>query len=228
MKRIIFLLVCLATILGVQAQQRKTPFNGILMDFNENPIKKARVYISSPRKYVTTTKRGEFGLTDVNPNDTLKISIKNQIFHVPVAHCKSLSIILNTESGEVLASESQELIEKGFDHVTRRESHLGTIISGRTLTRSGYSTLMAALQGRVPGLNITGTEAPGSEGSVNIRGFKSFTGSNTPLFVVDGMIVETLTDVPLYDIDYVEILKEASFYGSRGANGAIVVFTRLP
>ena len=87
---------------------------------------------------------------------------------------------------------------------------------------------MAALQGRVPGLNISGTEAPGSEGSVNIRGFKSFTGSNTPLFVVDGMIVETLTDVPLYDIDYVEILKEASFYGSRGANGAIVVFTRLP
>ena len=92
MKRIIFLLVCLATILGVQAQQRKTPFNGILMDFNENPI-------------------------------------KNQIYHVPVAHCKSLSIILNTESGEVLASESQELIEKGFDHVTRRERHLGTIIS---------------------------------------------------------------------------------------------------
>ena len=228
MKRIIFLLVCFATFLGVQAQQRKIPFNGILTDFSETPIKKARVYISSPRKYVITTKRGEFGLTDVKPDDTLKISIKDRIYHVPVANCKSLSIMLNTETGETLASESMELIERGFDHVTRRESHLGTIITGRTLARSGRSTLMAALEGRVPGLNISGTEAPGSEGSVNIRGFKSFTGSNTPLFVVDGMIVETLTDVPINDIDYVEILKEASFYGSRGANGAIVVFTRLP
>lgn len=228
MKRFIFIIVCLATLFNVQAQQRKTPFNGILTDFSETPIRKARVYITSPRKYVTTTKRGEFGLTDVNPDDTLKILIKGKTYQVPVDKCKSLSIMLNTETGDVLASESLELIERGFDHVTRRESHLGTIITGRTLARSGRSTLIAALAGRVPGLNISGTEAPGSEGSVNIRGFKSFTGSNTPLYVVDGMIVETLNDVPIHDIDYVEILKEASFYGSRGANGAIVVYTRIP
>ena len=228
MRRIFILFICIIAFANIQAQERRIPFNGILTDFSLNPIKKARVYITSPRRYVITTKRGEFGLTNVDTDDTLKISIKERTYRVPIAKCKSLSIMLNIETGEILASESQELIEKGFDHVNRREGNLGTIISGKALIRSGHNTLMAALQGRVPGLNISGIEAPGSDGSVNIRGLKSFMGSNTPLFVVDGMIVETLSDIPLYDIDYVEILKEASHYGSRGANGAIIVFTRLP
>ena len=63
---------------------------------------------------------------------------------------------------------------------------------------------------------------------MNIRGLKSFISDSTPLFVVDGFIVETLNDVPIYDIDYVEILKDGHMYGSRGANGVILVFTHLP
>lgn len=228
MKRLFSLLMCVAFCLGVQAQERKIPFNGLLKDANDNPIRKARVYISSPRRYVTTTKLGEFGLTNVLPHDTVKILVNKQTYKVAVDGKKSMVVHLDTKNGRIEVSESVALREKGFDHVSRRERDLGTIVTGSTLRRSGRSTLIAALQGRVPGLNISGTEAPGSEGSVNIRGVKSFLSPSTPLYVVDGMIVESLSDIPIEDIDYVEILREGTIYGSRGANGAILVFTHLP
>lgn len=228
MKRILFLCMGMLLACSMYAQERKVPFNGVLKDFNDNPIRKARVYISSPRNYVSTTKMGLFGLTNVQPDDTIRILFDKVTYRVPVAGKKSLIVMLDVASGQVRAMESAELIEKGFDHVSRRERDLGTILSGSTLRKSGRSTLMAALQGRVAGLNITNVEAPGSEGEVNIRGVKSFTTSSTPLYVVDGMIVDTLSDIPLEDIDYVEILREAHIYGARGANGAILVFTKLP
>ena len=228
MKRLFSLLMCVVLCLEVQAQERKIPFNGLLKDANDKPIRKARVYITSPRNYVTTTKMGEFGLTNVQPDDTLKILLNKQTYTVPVDGKKSIIIRLDAENERIEVSESASLREKGFDHVSRRERDLGTIVTGATLRRSGRSTLIAALQGRVPGLNISGTEAPGSEGSVNIRGVKSFLSPSTPLYVVDGMVVETLSDIPIEDIDYVEILREGTIYGSRGANGAILVFTHLP
>lgn len=228
MKRIFSLLMCMVLCLGMQAQERKIPFNGILKDASDNPIRKARVYISSPRRYVTTTKLGEFGLTNVQPHDTVKIVVNKQTYKVAVGSLKSMVVVLDVANGQIEVSESLALKEKGFDHVSRRERDLGTIVSGASLRRSGRSTLIAALQGRVPGLNISGTEAPGSEGNVNIRGVKSFLAPSTPLYVVDGMVVDTLSDIPIEDIDYVEILREATIYGSRGANGAILVFTNLP
>ena len=82
------------------------------------------------------------------------------------------------------------------------------------------------MQGRIAGLNITTSSAPGGEENVIIHGQKSFYASSTPLFVVDGVIVDDLSTVSIYDVDYVEVMKEASIYGSRGANGAILVRTK--
>ena len=228
MKRVFYLLMCVVLCMGLQAQERKIPFNGLLKDANDKPIRKARVYITSPRNYVTTTKMGEFGLTNVQPDDTLKILLNKQTYTVPVDGKKSIIIRLDAENERIEVSESMALVEKGFDYVSRRERDLGTIVTGATLRRSGRSTLIAALQGRVPGLNISGTEAPGSEGSVNIRGVKSFMNPSTPLFVVDGMVTDTLSDIPIEDVDYVEILRDGAIYGARGGNGAILVFTKLP
>ncbi len=59
-----------------------------------------------------------------------------------------------------------------------------------------------------------------------MRGLNSIKLSQTPLFIVDGIEVTTLTNVSVWDVDYVEVLKDASIYGSRGANGAILVHTK--
>lgn len=231
MKTINFLVstvVLLAFSLTGMAQERKFPFNGNLTDFHGKAIKKARIYITSPKRYVTCTKLGDFGLTNVDTSDTLKIAVADSLFKVPIDKRRSLKICLNPQTGEMISSEDTELFNKGFDHVSRRERNLGTIISGEAIRRSGRGNLFDALKGRVPGLNITNDGRPGGDSEVNIRGIKSLTLSSTPLFVVDGIITESINDISIYDIDYVEILKEAHIYGSRGANGAILVFTKLP
>jgi TonB-dependent SusC/RagA subfamily outer membrane receptor len=78
---------------------------------------------------------------------------------------------------------------------------------------------MEALQGLVPGLSIT-------NGKAIIRGIGSINASTDPLLLVDGVEVETLSYVNVYDVDKVEVLKDANIYGARGANGVILVTTK--
>ena len=224
MKNILMILTCLITCC-CYAQERKVPFNGILMDSNEKPIHKAKVYITSPKRFSRTNKSGAFGLTNIDYSDTLKILIKDQIYQVPIEHKKSIIIFLDTQSGKYTAREDIELMNKRFDHVNNRERNLGVIISGERIRKSNTNNFLEALRGKVPGLNISNTDV-GGVSKVNIRGVNSFNCDTTPLFVLDGTVIDNPNVVPVYDIDYVEIMKEGSFYGSRGANGAILIFTK--
>jgi TonB-dependent SusC/RagA subfamily outer membrane receptor len=88
----------------------------------------------------------------------------------------------------------------------------------------GYTNILQALQGRVPGVDIQGTK-------VIIRGVKTLYGSTDPLYIIDGMPVDNVQNVlniPIQDVDRIEILKGSStaIYGSRGANGVIAVYTK--
>lgn len=227
--KVLFCIVLFVTMgISCLAQvQRKIPFNGQLLDMEGNPIKKAKVYIRSPKQYVVSNAGGNFGLTNVKSTDTLKVSINKNVYIVPVGDRKSVLISIDKELGNISVKESEELYEKGFDHVLRREAGMGNIISGSTLRRRGVN-LYDALKGRVSGLVSTGDGQPGDEPRVNMRGIRSFEATSTPLYIVDGLEVETLSDVSVYDVDYVEVLKDGSIYGSRGANGVIIVFTNIP
>lgn len=97
-------------------------------------------------------------------------------------------------------------------------------ISGEELVRTGQTSILGALQGLVPGLNIRGNEFTGFQS--NIRGVNSIMLPSTPLFVVDGTIVNSLEVVNIHDVDYIEVDKDGSMYGARGANGVIKVFTK--
>lgn len=66
----------------------------------------------------------------------------------------------------------------------------------------------------------------GSNLDVSMRGTRSFTASGTPVYLIDNVVVNSFEGVNLNDVDYVEIMKDASIYGSNGANGAIIVHTR--
>ena len=80
------------------------------------------------------------------------------------------------------------------------------------------------------GVQITTTEgSPDAEMKIRVRGGGSITGDNTPLFIVDGFPVESISDIPASDIEDITVLKDASstaIYGSRGANGVILVTTK--
>lgn len=206
------------------AQGRHVPFNGRLLDVNGNAIKNARVYITSPHAYCPTDKNGNFGLTDVNAGDTLRILVKKRVYSVPVAGRRSLVIRLYNER-DIQAEQDQQLIDIGYGHVRRRErtGAADSYISGQELQDIGVRNILEGLMGRVPGLVVTYVNG---EPRATIRGTKSITGTSEPLFVLDGVVVPSLDIVNIFDVDYIEILKDAAIYGSRGANGAILVYTK--
>ncbi len=182
--------------------------------------------MKSPDIYTYSDKKGRFGLTDISSDDTLKILYKKRIYFVPILNRKSLRIRLGDQLVDS-AQEDQELIDYGYGYVKRRE-YLNSVnlLSGEQLQKEGYTTVMEALRGRVPGLNIYGTSGFGDTPSVNIRGINSINSSSTPLFLLDDVEVSSFDAVNLGDVDRIEVLKDANMYGVKGANGVIKVYTK--
>ena len=102
-----------------------------------------------------------------------------------------------------------------------------TVIDMSKLPATNGTTLLQSLRGRVPGLTITGSE-PNMQ--VQLRGVTSFTGSNEPLILLDGVptTLSAIAFFPAYDVERVELLKggQAAIFGTRGASGVLAVYTR--
>lgn len=225
MKTIKHLLLLLAVCAPLLSHaQEDAPFNGILLDKTGEPVRRAMVWVDDATRYALTDRRGRFGLTGVAGNDTLNVKVKRRIYRIAVDGKKAVRIHL-ADYSSFETEEDLEIADLGYGFVKRRElTSASSGISGEELRRSGAADILTALQGRVPGLYITGNSFDGK--SVNIRGINSFMADSTPLFIVDGTIVGSLDGVNVYDVDYVEVMKDASIYGSRGANGAIIVHTK--
>ncbi len=227
--RILAPALTLCCALAAVAQEYRIPFNGELTDAAGRPVRAARVFVRSERDYALTDREGRFGLTDVGPSDTLRIRIRKRCYTVAVEGRRAMRIRLYDET-RMQAEEAPEFVSLGYGFVARRERTNATnYISGEELRRSGYTTILAALQGRVPGLDMTGRNTQSGEGEMQMtmRGTRSFTADSTPAFVVDGVIVPSFEGINLNDVDYIEVMKEATVYGSNGANGAILVHTKM-
>src|SRR5690606_21324591 len=90
------------------------------------------------------------------------------------------------------------------------------------------SNISTTLQGRVAGVQVTTDGQPGADPVVRIRGLSSF-GNTSPLYVVDGVILETIRDFSPNDIESLQVLKDASaaaIYGARAANGVVIITTK--
>lgn len=222
------LLISLLAVLALSTSAlARVPFNGVLLTLQGEPIKNARVFVKSPRDYALTNKKGEFGLTDIAPTDTLNVLVKKQLYRIPVDGKRSMRIRLADEKN-VQTEEDQQLVDIGFSYVPRRERTTpSNFISGDDLRRSGCTNVLAALQGRVPGLNITTNGTMGDAEEISMRGTRTIKGNSTPLFFIDTMKVPSFEGLSINDVDYVEVMKEASVYGSEGANGAIIVHTYI-
>lgn len=223
----IFSSVIISGLLFSSSIEARVPFNGQLFA-SDGPVKNARVYVKTAKKYALTDKNGKFGLTDVLPTDTLKIKLKKskEIVKVPVEGRAGIVIYLDGEN--ISVKEDEEMVSIGYGWVPKRENLGANVgISGEELRKTGRRDILSALQGKVAGLNISGDGDPwGGGNTVNIRGQKSFNLSSTPLFLVDDVVVDSFAGINLQDVDYVEVLKDGGIYGSRGANGAILVYTK--
>ena len=172
-------------------------------------------------------------VTDFNGNFTLSVKSGATLVISYVGY----------ESQEVKAGENLHITLQEDGHIVnevvvigygtqRREAVTGSVanIGGEKLNQIAASNAAQALQGRVAGVLMTQTNSkPGAEMQIRIRGQRSLTASNDPLIVLDGIpFMGNLSDINPVDIKSMDILKDASataIYGSRGANGVIIITT---
>jgi len=129
------------------------------------------------------------------------------------------------------ASELAEVVVVGYQ--TQRKADLTgsvSVVKTDELKTSSDTDPMRALQGKVPGMTITSNGSPVGAGVVRVRGGGSFNSSQDPLFIIDGVPTTTnLNTLNMNDIESMQVLKDAasaSIYGSRAANGVIIITTR--
>lgn len=226
MKRLLVALAMLPLAAIAQNGGQGVPFNGVIVDIKNEPVKKARVYVTDANRFALTDRQGRFGLTDVKPTDTLHVVYKKTLYIIPVDGVKGIRIRL-ADQMQYTAENDEDLVSIGYDYVRTRERYNSatTVISGEDIVRTGRDDVLEALMGLVPGLNVLrGHNGEGAK--AYIRGTTSINGPTEALYVVDGVIVDTLLGIDVYSIDHVEILKDANIFGAMGGNGAIVVYTK--
>ena len=125
----------------------------------------------------------------------------------------------------------QEIVVIGYGSQEKKDfAGAVSTISTKDFERVPATNPLQAFQGKTPGLQITNQSGlPGSGASVLIRGIQSINGTNSPIYVVDGVITSSIDNLSTNDIESVSVLKDASaaaIYGARAANGVIIVNTK--
>ena len=208
------------------AQQKK--ITGIVKDAETNkPLSGASVLIRGTRTGVATDLQGKFSIM-TEPADELVISfvgMKTQI----VRGINKLSPVIYLERDNLHANEA---IVIAFG-VTPEEAYTGSAVTLRNdaFKSRPLTNVLQALEGNIPGLQMTsGSGQPGATPDLRIRGFGSITASASPLFIMDGVpYAGDISAIHPEDIESISILKDATsaaLYGSRGANGVIIITTK--
>lgn len=194
----------------------------------DGPLPGASVKVKNTPMGVTTDLDGKFSIR-ANSESILVVSYTGySTKEVAVGNQTPINITLSENAN------LDEVVVVGY--ATQRKSDLtGSVstVKAKDIANLPVSRVDQAMQGRAAGVQVTQTSgAPGSGTSIRVRGGNSITGSNEPLWVIDGIIVGTnydLNNINANDIKSIEVLKDASsiaIYGSRGANGVVLVTTK--
>src|SRR5665647_3602334 len=132
---------------------------------------------------------------------------------------------------EAASSQLDEVVVIGYG-TAKKKDITGSVssVQGIDIARIPVSTAAEAMTGKMAGVQVVTTEgSPDADINIRVRGGGSITQDNSPLYIVDGFPVNSISDISSYDIQSLEVLKDASstaIYGSRGANGVIIVTTK--
>ncbi len=219
--------IALFVALAIDAFAQNKTVKGTVNDAM-GPVIGASVLVKGTTNGVITDIDGNFILSDVPEKGILQISyVGYKTQEVPVAGKSVLNITLQEDS-EML----EEVVVVGYG-VQKKSDVTGAMsrVTSKTIEERPVQNALQAMQGKVTGVDITSNNRPGELGDIRIRGNRSITADNDPLYVIDGipMTAGSIADINPSDIESMEILKDASataIYGSRGANGVILVTTK--
>lgn len=225
---LVFMIFMLLLSAGMYAQNKKL-ISGVVYDNTKMPLPGVNVLELGTTNAVSTDENGKY-VIEVKTGSTLVISSIGFTTQNVVVDASTSTLNINLEESAIML-EGVEVVSVGYG--TMRKSDLTGAISsvkGEDLVKGVITSTEQALQGKVAGLTVTqSTGDPASGATLRLRGGTSLTASNSPLIVVDGIAGVDINVVQPSDIKSVDVLKDASataIYGSRGANGVIIITTK--
>src|SRR5690554_2958888 len=221
----ILIILCLSLLISLGVTAQNIPLGGVVKDIQNQPLIGVNVVEKGTTNGTVTDLEGQFTLS-VSPDATIVYSYIGFVpQELPVNNSSFMEVVL-VEDTELL----EELVVVGYG--TQKQATITGAIStldGRELTSVPTANLTNSLVGKIPGLVVmTRSGEPGSDGStLRIRGANTL-GDNSPLVVVDGISNRDLQRLDPNDIESITVLKDASaaIYGSKAANGVILVTTK--
>ena len=211
----------------VFGQSKKISISGKVTEKTGVPVESAIIFIDDERTDVTTDQKGNYKIRVRSDAKEIQVfSLSKGVAEEEINGRTVIDFILSDASGEAI------LQDKGEDNT--KASDGDDVIQGKKLTDdtdkeidyqdvqfSSFQNIYEMIRGRFPGVEVSGN-------SIKIYGSSSLNVSTEPLFVVDGVIVNSIDDINPQTVKSIEVLKgpEATAYGTRGSNGVIVI-TRL-
>lgn len=216
----------LSLLLGGPVLWAQHRVSGTVTDEDGAPLVGASVLVAGTTQGLYTDEDGAFSLTVSSPQDTLVVNFFGYLEQrIAIAGRSDIDIVLPPDDKSL-----DEIVVVGYG-VQRKSDLTGAVssIDAEELARVPNASVAQLLQGRAAGVQVTpASGAPGAGAVIRIRGVGTLNDAS-PLFVVDGMLLDNIDFLNPNDIESVEILKDASataIYGSRGANGVVIITTK--
>jgi TonB-linked SusC/RagA family outer membrane protein len=199
---------------------------GIVLDESNLPIPGASVFVAETEIATTTDFEGKFTISV--PTNTLALSISYMGFET-----KAINIKNKTEIRVILiesAAQLDEVVVVGYGTEQRRNVTASiSTVKMQDIKALPKANVAEMLEGRLPGVQIMSDNSPGGGTSIRVRGFSTIN-NNDPLVIIDGVPASNgLNGINPSDIESLQVLKDAassSIYGSRAANGVVVITTK--
>ena len=210
----------------VRITQQNINCNGVVKDAQGEPIIGASIVVKGTTNGTITDFDGNFSLSDVKKGDVIVISFVGYTTQELKWNGQSLNVTLKDDTQAL-----EEVVVVGYG-VEKKVNVVGSIstVSAKKLENRSTPSVTNALTGQMPGVTVRQTSgSPGADGGeIRVRGVGSFGATPSALILVDG-IPGSLADLHMEDIESISVLKDAStaaIYGSRAANGVILVTTK--
>lgn len=197
---------------------------GVVLDENNQPL---------PGANIVCTKSNSNAVSDFDGNFALKVAAGDQI---KVSYIGYKTVVLNptfpkmTIVMEPEANTLTEVVVIGYGKQKKADlTGAITSIDSDIISKTPSSNVTSSLQGKIAGVTVTNSGAPGAGADIKIRGVGSFSTSNNPLYVIDGMYFTNADFLDPSNIKSVNVLKDASstaIFGVKGAGGVIIIETK--
>ena len=222
-----FLFMCFVMLAPLASAQSISITGKVISADEQLPVPGATVMLKGTTSGTITDIDGNYSLSVSDREGILVVSFVGfETQEVPIGNRSLVNVTLVTDM-----SDLEEVIVIGYGEV-KKSNVTGSIVSVdvEDLAKIPTTNVMESLQGRLPGVDITRSSGQAGAGiNITVRGNRSLTASNSPLFIVDGIQYSSIQDLNPNDIQSMEVLKDAAstaIYGSRGANGVIIVTTK--